>query len=145
MSANNPSNIDKSRQYNRFETMFVSERRDNILDIVENLPKNHIVSILDSYDEMVHEILPDIISVKECIEMAVKNGQLQPDLYNIDNSYRELAAAAIDRVETELFDILPDPEVDEEVMENDALSKICGDMYYSLEDTLTNLFKEYKF
>lgn len=140
----NLSNIE-IQQYNRFETMFISQRREGIVDTLQNIPKDQVVAILDSYDEMVHEVAPDVISIKDCIQMAVENGIIEPNLYDIDNKYREMAAAVIDAVENELYDILPDPEIEEEVPENVTLSKICGETYYGLEDVLTDLFKDIKF
>jgi hypothetical protein len=133
------------QQYNKFETMFISQRREDIVDSLQNIPKDRVVAILDSYDEMVHEVAPDIISVKDCIKTAIENGMIEPNLYDINNKYREMAAAVIDTVENQLYDILPDPEEDEEVPENVALSKICGETYYELEDALTDLFKDTKF
>lgn len=132
------SNIEIS-QYGRFETMFTSQRREDITSILENIPKKHVVAILDAYDEMVHEINPEIIKIEDCIKLAVSNGVIEPNLYDVNNLYRDLAAAVINNVEDELYDLLPDPVEDEE--SEDGLSKICGETYYSLEDNLTELFK----
>lgn len=127
-------------QYGRFETMFISKRREEITSLLENVPKQQVVAILDAYDEMVHEVNPELIKVEDCIKLAVENGVLEPNLFDISNLYRELAASVINTVEDGLYDLLPDPEEDEE--SENGLAKICGETYYNLEDSLTDLFKD---
>ena len=130
------SSIEKS-QYNKFETIFRSQRRDDITLILANISKTQVIAILDSYDEMIHKESPNIISIKDCIKSAIDNGIIEPDINDIGNLYRELAASVIDTVENELYDLLPEPESEEDY----ELSKICGEVYYNLEDSLTELFK----
>lgn len=136
-------NIENLQQYNVFETMFMSERRENVCKPLDNIPKDKVVAILDAYDEMIHKQYPDAITVEECIELGIKNGIIETNLDNINNLYRELAAVTIDVVEQELYDLLPEP-IGEDDYDCD-LSKICGCTYYNLEDRLTELFKNYKF
>lgn len=133
----------QNKQYNRFESMFRSERRDEIIQPLKNMSKSQVVAILDSYAEMVHEEAPDVIQLEDCIELTIKNGIIENDLYDIGNMYRALSASVIDVVEVELYNLLPDPDPDENVAENAdcTLSKICGEVYYGLEDELTTLFK----
>jgi hypothetical protein len=136
-------NIEKRHQYNKFETFFNSKRREDVTSIFNNIKKDDIVSIIDSYDEMIHQIKPDAITISECMDMAVENGIIEPNINDSDNSYRQLAEKIIGEVEDELFDILPEP-TDEGCPDDTELSKICGEMYYSLEDRLTYLFRDSK-
>lgn len=144
MNINIPRNIENQTQYNVFETMFMSERRKDIIEITKDMSKNTVISILDAYDEMIDKHNPEMISVRDCITLAVANGTIDIDTGNITHPYRELAASAIDSVETILFEILPEPDEDEEFAEHSDMSKIHGVLYYELEDSLTDLFKNYK-
>lgn len=135
----------QNNQYTKFETMFASERREDVVDILNNLPKDTIIGVLDAYDETVQELYPEIISIKECIEIAVANGTIQPSTDNINNLYRELAGVVIGRVEDELHDILPDIDTDDPSINESESTKIHGEIYDKLEDNLTELFKVYKF
>lgn len=137
--------MEPNNQYTKFETMFASERRENIAEVLENLPKDTIIGVLDSYDETVQELHPGIISIRECVEAAIVNGIIEPDLGNANNLYRELAGIVIDRVEDELYDILPDANPDDPGIDESETSKIYGEIYYKLEDSLTGLFKSHKF
>jgi molecular chaperone GrpE (heat shock protein) len=137
--------IDETQnQYSKFETLFVSNRRDNITKLLDNLSKKDMIAILDSYDEMVQIVAPDVISIEDCVKRAIDNGQLETSIYDSNNSFRQLAIDTITAIEDELYDILPEPNINEIPPENnDSLTKIFGYAYYSLEDRLTNLFKDH--
>jgi hypothetical protein len=139
-------NIEKSRQYNKFESIFSSPRREDIISITQNMSKDQVIAILDSYDEMIHTVYPDIIEMKECIKRLIDRGDISINIKDIDNAYRTMAASTIEVVENQLYDALPESQEDNDCDDyNMSLSKICGETYYELEDSLTELFKNYKY